>query len=60
MAHGWKKYLGYTLEWRVIATSADFAIIYLWTGQVKEATALTVALILIKSTLFFFWRRFRQ
>jgi len=55
-----RKFLRYTLEWRVIATGADFAIIYLWTGKIREATGMAIVLVVIKSTLFYFWRKRRQ
>ena len=54
------KYLRYTLEWRVIATAADFTIVYLFTGEVTKAINIAIVLILIKSTLFYFWRKYRQ
>lgn len=54
------KYLRYTLEWRVIATATDFTVIYLWTGEIRQATGLAIALVLLKSTFFYFWRRWRQ
>lgn len=55
-----RKFLRYTLEWRVIATFTDFTVIYLWTGKIKEATGLAITLVILKSTLFYFWRRYRQ
>ena len=55
-----RKFLRYTLEWRVIATITDFTIIYLWTGKIREATGVAIILVIIKSTLFYFWRRHRQ
>lgn len=54
------KYLRYTLEWRFIATGIDFAVIYLWTGRVKEATGLAITLVALKSLFFFFWRKYRD
>ena len=54
------KYLRYTLEWRVIATATDFTVIYLVTGKLKEATSLAIILVVLKSTFFYFWRRYRQ
>lgn len=54
------KYLKYTLEWRVIATVVDFTVIYLWTGELKQATGLALILVILKSTLFYFWRKHRQ
>lgn len=54
----WKKYLRLTLEWRVIATVTDFSVIYLWTGQIKQATTIAIVLVIIKSTFFYFWRSY--
>ena len=56
---GARKFVRETLEWRVIATVTDFTVIYLWTGEIKQATGLALILVVVKSTFFYFWRRFR-
>ena len=49
-----------TIEWRIIATTADTLIIYLFTGSLWKATSLGITLMLVKSIIYFAWKRIRN
>ena len=56
----WAQALRKTMEWRVIAFSIDFAIIFLFTGEVKTSTGIAAISALIKFITNLVWikRRF--
>lgn len=48
-----------TVQWRLISLCIDFGIGYLLFGHIVKVTLMTAVLTLVKSTVFYFWRRYK-
>ncbi len=49
-----------TIQWRIIASSLDAAVILMFTGSLWKAGSLAIVLLVVKTIAFFTWRIWRE
>ena len=55
-----RKIVRETIEWRILATIIDIIVIYFSTGNFWKSTALGIALMIIKTIIYFIWKYLRK